>query len=135
MLCNSAFFNSKKIVVCSGRFGACLDQAEHEIAFGDVATRYQRRSVPGLFHLGDPRFHPCGPIANFGGMLKVMIAVDEFVDTIKAQFNSYDLLEVANESSIRFCLFAIDNSGRTIQLRMSGRIRAGLRRLSTPMFD
>ena len=64
-----------------------------------------------------------------------MIAVDEFVDTIEAQLNSYDLLEVTNESSIRLCLFAIDNSGRTIQLRMPGRIGTGLGSLSTPMFD
>ena len=134
MLRNSAVFNSKKIVVCSGRFGARLDLAEHEIAVRDVATRYQHRGVPGLFHLGDPRFHPCGPITNFGGMLNVMITVDEFVDTIKTQFNSYGLLEVANESSIRLCLLAIDNSGRTIQLRMPGRIGTGLASLSTPMF-
>src|SRR3984893_11744811 len=92
----------------------------------DVATRYQHRSVPGLLHLGDPRSHPSGPITNFGGMLNVMITADEFVNTIKAQFNSYDLLEVANESSIRLCQFAIDNSGRTIQLRMPGRIGTGL---------
>src|SRR5579864_4043554 len=68
-------------------------------------------------------------------MLSVMIAVDEFADTIKAQFNSYDLLEVANESSIRLCLFAIDNNRRAIHLRMAGRIGTGLGSLSTPMFD
>src|SRR4029077_8260731 len=106
-----------------------------EIALRDVATRYQHRGLPGLFHLRDPGFHPCGPITNFGGMLNVMITLDELVDTIKAQFNSYDLLEVANESSIRLCLFAIDNSGRTIHLRMPGRIGTGLETLSTPMFD
>src|SRR6202007_2306305 len=135
MLGNSAVLNPKQIVVRSGRFGACLDQTEHEIAIRNVATRYQHRGVPGLFHLGDPRFHPCGPITNFGGMLNVVITCDEFVNTIKVQFNGYDLLEVTNESSISLCLFAIDNSGRTIELCMPGRIGTGLGSLSAPMFD
>ena len=67
--------------------------------------------------------------------MNVMITFDEFADTIKTQFNSYDLLEVANENPIRLCLFAIDNSGRTIHLRVPGRIRTGLGSLSTSMFD
>lgn len=64
-----------------------------------------------------------------------MIAADEFVDPVKAQFNYHYLLEIANESSIRFCSFAIDHSSRTIYLCMSGRIRTGLGGLSTPVFD
>src|SRR5580693_6596367 len=135
MLRNLPVFDSKKIVVRSGRFGACLDQAEDEIAFRDVAARYQHLVRAGRDHPGDARFHPSHSITDFGGVLDVMITVDKFVDTIKAQFNRYDLLEVANESSIRLCLSAIDNSGRTIQLRMPGRIGSGLGSLSTPMLD
>src|SRR5215469_6776867 len=53
------------------------------------------RGGPGLFHLGDPRFHPCGPIPDFRGVLNVMVTFDKFVDTIETQFNSDDLFEAA----------------------------------------
>ena len=89
----------------------------------------------GLHHPGHPRFHLSASVTHFGGMLKVMISLDEFIDTIETQFNGHDLLEVANESSIRFRPFAINNNSRTIHLRMPGRIGSGLGGLSAPMFD
>lgn len=92
MLRNPAVFDSKKIVVGRRRFGACLYYSKNEIALRDVAAGYQHRGSPGLFHLGDSRFHPCGPITDVGGMLNVVITVDEFVDAIKAQFDSHHLL-------------------------------------------
>src|SRR5262249_55327741 len=72
---------------------------------------------------------------NFGGMLGVMITVDEFIDTIKTQLDCHNLLEGTNESSICFCPIAINDSRPTIDLGMAGRIGAKLGVLSAPMFD
>src|ERR1700676_4645308 len=127
--------HSKKIVVCRRRFGARFDEGKNEIAFRNVPARYQHFGSAGLHHPGHPRFHLSASVTHFGRMLKVMISLDEFIGTIETQFNGHDLLEVANESSIRFRPFAINNNSRTIHLCMPGRIGSGLGGLSAPMFD
>jgi len=68
-------------------------------------------------------------------MLNIVITVDEFLDAIKAQFNSHYLFEGTNESSMRLGPSAINNSGRAIHLSMPGQIGTGLGRLSTPVLD
>src|SRR5260221_395965 len=135
MLRNLSILHSEKIIVRGGRLSTCFDQSEHEVAFCQIAARHEDPRAAGLRHLRNPRFHARNPITNFGGVLGVSITVDEFIDTIKTQLDRHDLLEGANERSICFCAIAINDSGRTIDLRMAGRIGANLGVLSAPMFD
>src|SRR5262245_29186730 len=134
MLRNLSILHSEKIIVCGGRLGTRFDQSEHEIAFRHIAARHEDRRRAGLRHPRNPRFHARNPVTNFGGMLRVMITVDEFIDTIKTQLDRHYLLEGANESSIFFCPIAVNDGSRTIDLGMAGRIGANLGVLSAPMF-
>lgn len=109
MLNDLAALHSKEIIVGSGRFGPCFHYSEYEIAFCHIATRHEDSCATGLCDLGNPCFHARNPVAYFRGMLDVMIAVDEFIDTIKTQFNRHDLLKGTNESAIRFSSFPINN--------------------------
>src|SRR5207244_11611968 len=127
MLRNLSILHSEKIMVRGGRLGTCFDQSEHEVAFRYIAARHEDRRAAGLRHLRNPRFHARDPITNLGGMLGVMITVDEFIEAIKTQFDRHDLLEGANESAICFCPIAITDSGRTTDLAVAGRVGAELR--------
>src|SRR5262249_42668161 len=100
MLRNLSILHSEKIIVCGGWLGTRFGQSEHEIAFRHIAARHEDRRRAGLRHPRNPRFHARNPVTNFGGMLRVMITVDEFIDTIKTQLDRHYLLEGANESSI-----------------------------------
>jgi len=134
MLRNLSILHSEKIIVRGGRLGTRFDQSEHEIALCHIAARHEDRRRAGLRHLRNPRFHARNPVTNFGGMLRVMITVDEFIDTIKTQLDRHYLLEGANESSIFFCPIAVNDGSRTIDLGMAGRIGDNLGVLSAPMF-
>src|SRR5258708_34450519 len=68
-------------------------------------------------------------------MLRVVVPLDELIDAIKTQFNRYGLLEGANERAIFLGPVAIDDGGRTIDLRMAGWIGRSLELLSAPMLD
>src|ERR1700720_4481175 len=80
MLRNLSILHSEKIIVRGGRLGTCFDQSEHEVALRYIAARHEDRRAAGLRHLRNPRFHARDPITHFGGMLGVMIAVDEFIE-------------------------------------------------------
>ena len=87
MLRNLSILHSEKIIVRGGRLGTCFDQSEHEVAFRYIAARHEDRRAAGLRDLRNPRFHARDPITHSGGMLGVMITVDEFIEAIKTQFD------------------------------------------------
>src|SRR5882762_916630 len=135
MLRNLPILHAKEVIVHSGRLGPCLNDGEHEITFRDVAARQQDRRATGLRYARDPRFHARGAVADLGCMLRVVVALDELIDAIKAQLDRHDLLEGANERSILLGPVAIDDRRWAIDLGMVGRIRRSLELLATPMLD
>ena len=69
MLSDLAVLHSKEMVIRSGRLSVRLD----------YGTRNVGLRPTGLRHLGNPSLHARNPITHFGGMLDVVIVVDEFI--------------------------------------------------------